>query len=182
MAHRRGGANRFVRSLRVFLLFERVGSFRKIILPVLLADVFAYFSDRLGSDAGRVGTHISNEADGSFFAELDAFVQALRDHHGALHTETQLARSVLLQLAGGERRRGIATALLVINAPHYPIGFFQRDADLFRFLAVANLDLFFTFSNESRVESRRLAGGEVGINGPVFLLLEGLDLALTFDD
>src|SRR5438445_716466 len=72
MAHRRGGANRFVRSLRVFLLFERVGSFRKIILPVLLADVFAYFSDRLGSDAGRVGTHISNEADGSFFAEPDA--------------------------------------------------------------------------------------------------------------
>src|SRR5438445_10420677 len=115
MAHRRSRTNGFVRPLRVFLLFERVGSFRKIILPVLFADVFAYLGDRLGSDAGRVGTHISNEADGSFFAALDAFVQALRDHHGALHTETQLARSVLLQLAGGERRRGIAAALLPVN-------------------------------------------------------------------
>src|SRR5207302_7335201 len=124
----------------------------------LLADVFAHLSDRLGSDAGRVGTHISNETDGAFLAQLHAFVQALRDHHGALDAEAQFARSILLQLTGGERRRGIATALLLVNAPHHPIGFFQGDADLLRLLAVANFDLFFTFSNESRVESRRLAG------------------------
>src|SRR5207248_8781782 len=111
MAHRGSWTNGFVRTLRVFLLFEGIRGFRKIVLPVLLTDVLAHLRDRFGSDAGGIGTHISNEADGSFFAKLHAFVQALRDHHGALHTEAQLAGSVLLQLAGGERRRGIATAL-----------------------------------------------------------------------
>src|SRR5437764_13021910 len=100
MAHRRSRTNGFVRPLRVFLLFERVGSFRKIILPVLLADVFAYLGDRLGSYAGRVGTHIGNEADGSIFAKFLALVKALRAQHGAGRAERQVAGSVLWPGAG----------------------------------------------------------------------------------
>ena len=135
-----------------------------------------------GDDAGRIGTHISNEADGAFFAELHAFIQALRDHHGALHAEAQLAGGILLQFAGGEWRRGIAAAFFLIDRSNHPIGIFQSGADLFRFFGVANFDLLFALADETRVEGRRLAGSEVGINRPVFFLLERLDLAFALDD
>ena len=85
----------------------------------------------------------------------------------------------LLVVKGGAalRRRSFLSTL-----PNHPVGFFQGDADLFRFFAVVNFDLLFTFSDESGVESRRLAGREVGIDRPVFFLFERLDLAFTFDD
>src|SRR5579864_3430434 len=115
MAHRRSGTNRFVRPLRVLLLFESVGSFGQVGWTIFLANVLPHFRDRLGSDTGRIGTHISDKADEAFFAKFDAFVKALRNHHGALHAETQLARRVLLQLAGGEWRRGVAAAFFLVD-------------------------------------------------------------------
>src|SRR5215831_5923666 len=146
MAHGRGGANRFVRALRVLLLFVRVGRFRKIVWTVFFADVLANFGDGFRGNPDRVGTHVGNQTDRTLFAEFHAFVEALRDHHGAFHAEAELARGVLLELAGGKWRRGIAAAFFLVDRADDPLGFFQSDADLFRFLAIRDLDLLFTFA------------------------------------
>ena len=62
----------------------------------------------------RVGTHVGDEADGAF-AEIHAFIELLRQAHGALRGEAELARGFLLQRRGGERRRRIALALLAVD-------------------------------------------------------------------
>src|SRR6202158_6364737 len=120
MAHPRSRTNRLVRPLRILLFFESIGRLWQVGGTVFLAHVLAHFLDRLGSDAGGIGTHISDQTDEAFFAEFDAFVEALRDHHGALHAETQLARRILLPVTGGKRRRGVAAALFLVNRADYP--------------------------------------------------------------
>ena len=115
MAHRRSWANRLVSRLRFLLLFKGIRRLGQIGRTVFLADIFAYFLDRLGRHPGRIGTHVGDQTDQPFFPELHAFIQALRDHHGALHAETQLARGILLQLAGGEWRSRIAPPLLLFR-------------------------------------------------------------------
>src|SRR5579864_3534522 len=182
MAHGRSWTNRFVRALRVLLLFKSVGGFGQVGWTVFLAHVFAHFGNRLGSDARGIGTHISDEADEAFFAEFDAFVKALGDHHGALHAETQLARRILLQLAGGERRSGVAAAFFLVDRTDDPIGFFQRDANLFGVFAVGDFNFLFTFADKTRVERGRFAGGKVCVDSPVFFLLERFDLAFALDN
>jgi hypothetical protein len=87
MAHRRGGTDGFVRRLRRLLLFICIRRFRQIILAILRRDVLAYFRQRFVGDASRIGTHVSNEADRAFLTQFDAFVEALRNHHGALDAE-----------------------------------------------------------------------------------------------
>ena len=66
---------------------------------------------RVVADARGIGTHVGDETDGAFLADLDAFIQPLRQHHGALHAEAQLARGFLLQGGGDERRDRIALLL-----------------------------------------------------------------------
>ena len=61
-----------------------------------------------------VGAHVGDEADAAF-AEIDAFIELLRQAHGALRGEAELARGFLLQRRGGERRRRIAAALLAVD-------------------------------------------------------------------
>ena len=74
-------------------------------------------ADRLGRQRHRVGTHVGDQADAAF-ADVDAFVQLLRQAHGALGVEAELARGFLLQRRGGEGRRRVAAALLAIDGEH----------------------------------------------------------------
>ena len=78
---------------------------------VALADVVADIGDGVIADARRIGTHVGDETHGAFVADLDAFIEALRDHHSALHAEAQLTRGFLLQ--GGSDERGDRIALLL---------------------------------------------------------------------
>src|SRR5262249_40209028 len=121
------------------------------------------------------------QADRAFVAQLNAFVEALRDHHHALHAEAQLARSILLKLAGGERRRGAAAALLLFDVAHRPLRLLQRRGDLFGFFLVRALGLLVATPDKTRIERRRPARGKVGVDGPVFFLFKRLDLALAVD-
>ena len=57
-----------------------------------LADQSANFVERVVGDARRIGTHVGDKTDRAFLAELDAFIQLLREHHGALDAEAELAR------------------------------------------------------------------------------------------
>src|ERR1700722_15496020 len=182
MTHGRRRTNRLVGALRILLLFKSIRRLGQVGGTVFLADVFAHLLNGFGRDASGIGTHVGDETDQSFFAEFHAFVQALRDHHGALHAETQLTRGILLQLAGSERRRGVATALFFLDRAYQPVGFFQRDANLFRVFAVCDFNLFFTLAHEAGVEGGRLAGSEVRVDGPIFFFLERFDFAFAFDD
>src|SRR5439155_8520459 len=77
---------------------------------VAALDVVARGGERLARDARRVGAHVGDEADRALRAELDAFVQALRDPHGARGLEAELARRLLLEARGDEGRRWKAAA------------------------------------------------------------------------
>ena len=182
MTHRRRRTNGFVRRLRLLLLLICIRLIGQVGRTEFFADVFANFLKRLGRDPGRIGTHVGDQSYRALFTELHAFVQALRDHHRALHTETELARGILLQLAGGERRRCIAPALFLIDRPDNPLGLLQRSADLFCFLGVGNFNLLLALAQKARIECGRLAGGQMCVDGPVFDFLERLDFAFALDD
>ena len=89
-------------------------------LPIALGDELAHLLQRLGRDARRVGTHVGDQADGAFAAELDALVELLRDAHGAARRVAELARGLLLQARRDERRRREAAALLALDLGDRP--------------------------------------------------------------
>ena len=60
--------------------------------------------------------------------------------------------------------------------------FSSASADFFRFLAIRDFDLLFALAQEAGVERRRLGGGEMGVDRPVFFFLEGFDFAFAIDD
>jgi len=55
----------------------------------------------------------------------------------------------------------------------------QAPGDFLRFLAVRDFDFLFAFAQKACVECRRLSSGEMGVDRPVFFLLEGFDLAFA---
>src|SRR5204863_4279643 len=115
-------------------------------------------------------------------AELDAFVKPLRQSHGASYAEAQLARGILLKFAGGERRRRTAAALFLLYAPHRPLRLLQLGADGICRLLAADFKLVAGQADITGIEIGGLGTDEIGIHGPVFLLLESLDLALAVHD
>src|SRR5205814_5188619 len=118
-------------------------------------------------------------SDESFVTEFHTFVQALRNHHGALDAEAQLARGVLLQFAGGEWRSRVAASFLAIEGADQPIGLLHSGAELLGVFPVCDLNLIFALAKESRVEAGRLGAGEMGIDRPVFFFLKRLDFAFA---
>ena len=120
----------------------------------------------------------------AFFAQLHAFIQALGDHHGALHAEAQLARGVLLQLAGGKwRQPHCGGALSSRRSGPSTSAFSSAASSFFGFFLVGTSNVFFGLvPDKARVKRRRLRARQVRIDGPVFFLLERLDLALALDD
>jgi len=57
-----------------------------------------------------------------------------------------LREESLLQLAGGKRRRGIAAAFFLIDRANEPVGLLEGNPDLFRILAVRDLNLLFALA------------------------------------
>src|SRR2546426_7413204 len=182
MAHGGGRTNGLMRRLGFLLFLVGVRELRQILRAVLRTDVLAHFGQCFVRNPSRIGTHVSDESDQAFFAQFHAFVEPLGDHHGALYAEAQLARGVLLQLTGGEWRSCVAPPLLTVHNTDDPIGLLQTRVDLLRVLAVGNFDLLFTLAQKPGVECRRPGCGEICINRPVFLLLEGLNFALALYD
>jgi hypothetical protein len=111
----RGRAHGFVGFLCILRLglvdTRRLG---KAFLAVKIFDGGADLGHGLHGQRHRVGAHVGDEAYGAF-AEIHAFIQLLRQPHGALRRETQLAGGFLLQRGGGEWRRRIALALLAVD-------------------------------------------------------------------
>src|SRR5262249_59020760 len=91
-------------------------------------------------------------------------------------------RPVLLQLAGSEGWRGTAAALFLLNVAHRPLLLLERGENFLGLFLVGNFRLLFTTTDKPGVEGGALAGMQVRVNGPVFLLIERLDLALALHD
>ena len=101
-----GRADRLVRLLRVLGLggiFARRR--RHVVVAEVLGDDAPSRRDRLGRKIDAVGTHIGNEA-GRAVADIDAFVEALRELHGARRREAEL-RDASVKV-GGEWRIRVA--------------------------------------------------------------------------
>src|SRR5947207_4842370 len=182
MVRDRSWPNGLVGPLRFLLFLVGIRLLGEILLAIFAPNVIAHFTDSFGRDPRGVGTELSNDANRPLCAHLHTFIQALRNNHGALHTETQFARRILLQLAGCEWRSRVAPTLFLINRTNKPIGFFQGGADLFRIFAVGDFNLLFAFTQKTCVESRWLRTGEMRIDSPVFLLFKSLDFTFAFDD
>ena len=132
-------------------------------------------------DARGIGAHVGDEADRAFLADLHALVQPLRQHHGALHAEAQLARGFLLQRGGDEGRHRVALLLARAHGLDDVIGAFELRHDAVGGLFRADLRCLVVLLDEARGQQRRLPGREVHIDGPVFLLQERADFALALD-
>src|ERR1700722_3082753 len=99
-----GRADRFVRLLCVLGfggVFSRRG--RHVIVAEILGDDAARRRNRLGREIDAVSSHVGNET-GRAVADVDAFVEALCNLHGARRRKTELPRRLLLQGRSGERR------------------------------------------------------------------------------
>ena len=78
-----------------------------VALAEAVADQLLRLGHRDARDRGRVRPHVGDEADVAV-GRVDALVQPLGDAHRPLGAEAELAARLLLQRAGGERRRGVA--------------------------------------------------------------------------
>ena len=115
MRERRRRAHGLVRFLRVLRLRPvHARRVRQRVRAVQPRDDRADLAHGLDCEVHRVGAHVGDETDRAL-AEIDAFVEPLRDAHRALRAEAELARGFLLQRRGGERRRRVALALLLLD-------------------------------------------------------------------
>ena len=142
--------------------------------------------ERLVRHARRIGTHISDKADRALLAQLDAFVQLLRDLHRAARLVVELARGLLLEARGDERGRRTAADFLALDALYSERRFLDGRDDLagLRLGQLVGLvvDAIVFVAVEPRLERRRILSREARVEGPVFFGAECLALALAIDD
>src|SRR5690606_24154821 len=83
--------------------------------PVLLVDHPLGLFLRALRNVGGVGAHVRDETDGAFAAQAETFIQLLGHVHRLAGRKAQLAGRLLLQRAGGERRRRTAAAFAPLD-------------------------------------------------------------------
>ena len=129
-----------------------------------------------------VRAHVGDEADGPLVAELDAFVELLRQHHGLASREVELAARLLLKSRGDEGGGGIAAALPARDALHLPGRPVQirHHRERRRFGGKARL-LALDLAQGGH-ELRRVLSLELGVERPVLRGHEGEDLALALGE
>ena len=131
-------------------------------------------------DTHRVGTHIGDEA-GVVAAHGDAFVQLLGGLHGLFGHHAQALGSLLLQGGGGEGRRSGLFAGPDGDRFHFVGRLFQLLDQLLHALFVRQAGLFVVDFDQPHQQLVR-AGIEGGVQVPVFLRLEGVDLLFPIAD
>ena len=171
-----------MRILRVFLGLIKIRLLGKILIAVFRSYELPGLGERVVGNPHGVGAHVGDEADLALFAQLHAFIKSLRQTHGALHREAQLARGILLECAGGKRRSRRAAALFLLDGADLPLGLFQRRPKFAGLFFVGDFRLLLAAPHEARIELWRLGGSELGVDRPVFFFLEGADLALALYD
>ena len=176
---------RFLSVLRFGLECPRL--VRHVFGTVALGDDVANFGNGDGGERDRVGTHVRNKTDLVLAGKGNAFVKLLRNPHGALRVEPQLARGFLLQ--GGCRKRccRVTAALTLVNAQDIEFTACCVEDGFLNFacssliLKAELLNLLALVANQARSE-RLLILADIRLDGPVFACLEGFDFELPLDD
>ncbi|MBA7681328.1 hypothetical protein ES703_89666 [subsurface metagenome] len=173
---------RFLRVLGLGLvLARRLGD---VGVAKVLADHLARLRDGGRIDLHAIGTHISNET-GGLAADVDAFVQPLRDAHGVRRREAELAARFLLQGRGGEGRLRIAARGPGFDGCDFKESRLDRLLQFLGFGAGADieaLDLLAVGADQARLEgiaARRRQGRD---QRPVFPGDELLDFEFAVAD
>ena len=180
-----GRTDRFVRLLRVLGLggvFARRG--RHVIVAEILGDDASRRRNRLGREIDAVGAHIGNEA-GRAVADIDAFVEALRNLHGARRRETELPRRLLLQGRSGERRIRVALDRLRFDRGDREERLLERRLEGFGLRARADVepvDLLAVGADQPGCEGRLRFRAQMGDDRPIFAGDKLFDLELAVAD
>ena len=179
-----GGAHGLVGFLRV-LGFRRVTAraVGQVVLAIVAADGGTGGGVGFFGHLHAIGTHVGDEAD-LLAADLHAFVEALGDLHRAAGGEAELAGGFLLQRGGGERRGRVTLDRLRLDrGDAIGAGFHRREGAGGGF-SVRQRELLQLLAIEFGEAGFELAAihGEPGLNLPVFLRDEALDLELAIDD
>ena len=146
----------------------------------------ARFAAGDGGDAEGVGAHVGDEADGALPGDVDALVELLGEGHRALRPEAEAVVRGLLVAAGGEGRSGAPLALALLDRLHGEVGAAEGGEELVGGGLVGNVALLVELldageAGELRAELLAVLR-DAGVDGPVLLRGEGLDLALALND
>ena len=165
---------RFLRVLRLVLVDTRIG--RQVVGVVAPLDRVPRGGHRLRGHVDPVRSHIGN---------VSRLVEALGDLHRLARAEPKLSAGFLLQGRGHERRRGVPRRGLRLDRPDCEVPAFDgthgqfggglvRDIELVELLAAQH--------RQPRLELLPARRREDGLDRPVLLRVERLDLHLALDD
>ena len=180
-----GRADGLVGFLRALAAAVDVRFFRNVFRPVVRGDVFTGLCLRFLRDVHGVRSHIGDKTDGAA-AEFNTFIQLLRNAHRLARAQLQGAAAGLLQRTRNERRRSGLTARRLRHFRH-TMGHaraFQRIRKHVRLTRVRDNGFFIVQTEQTRANLRavKIRAGEQRVEIPVFLRLEGLNLAFAFHD
>ncbi len=172
----------FLGILGLGLVQARIG--RQEALAIHASDLLAAGGQRLARQLHAVGPHIGDQADG-LAIDVGALEQALGGAHGARCAKAQLARGLLLQGRGRERRRRVALDLLLLEVLDRELaaldqvegalgGGFVGEIEAVQLLAVEPGKA----GREGLVARRR----EGRLDAPIFARQEGVDLGFALAD
>ena len=177
-----GRPHGFVRFLGVFLRLIEVRLLGEVIRAKLRRDEFADLRQRVVRNMHRVRAHVRDQRDGALRAQLHAFIESLRQRHGALGGVAQPVVGRLLQFRRRERRRRIAPLLLLRHRRHLPLGLAHRRNNLVGGLLVLDFHVSVVVLDELGFEQRRLACVQRRVDGPIFLRHERANGLFALND
>ena len=181
-----------MRVLRLLAARVDVRLCRHVVRAERLLEVGLRLRLRELGDARRVGAHVGDEARRAAFAELDALVELLREHHCLARGKAELARGILLQRARREGRGRTPLALALLHRGHGEelraeiLGERLRRLLVVQDEVLAALlmdgELLAVHERELRLEERGFLMAQFAADRPVFLGLERLDLLFPVAD
>ena len=172
----------FLRVLRLGRIIARL--LRQVLFAELLADRVAGGADRLRRHLHAVGSHIGDQA-GRLAADVEAFIEALRDLHGARRREAEPRRRRLLQRRGGEGRAGIALGGLRLDRQRRERRAFEHGADVVGLRLRRHVELLQPLAfeaGEAGLETLGARRAQKGGDLPIILADEFFDLDLAVGD
>ena len=164
---------RFLRVLRL-----------RLVLAGLVGDIARVEAVRDGETRGADRARIHLHTVGTHVGDRAVLVEALRDPHRVIRRETEFPRGLLLERRRRERRRRVAPGGLGLDRLDREIAVEHRLLGAQRIAFVADREAIELGALELR-QPRGERGAvmlHIGRDGPIFLRLEDVDLALALDD